>query len=113
MFGRRRVPMWELPAEAWEQFLVDGNGSALLARVRALPTRPTPRDVDYPEFHRLRDIDLEGQAYRVSRLIDLDDGQERLFIHATAVACLDVPGVPYWLRGPALARWVQEEAANP
>jgi hypothetical protein len=103
----------ELPADAWERFLADGDGPALLARLRVLPTRLAPRDASYPEYHRLCDVDLGGQAYRVSRLIDLDDGRERLFIEPTDVPNFDEPGVPYWPRGPALARWVREEAAGP
>jgi hypothetical protein len=46
-------------------------------------------------------------------LVDLDDGQERLFIEPTDAPSCDQPGVPYWLRGAALARWVREEAACP
>jgi hypothetical protein len=46
-------------------------------------------------------------------LVDLDDGRERLFIEPTDVPDLDRHGVPYWLRGSALARWVREEAECP
>jgi hypothetical protein len=103
----------ELPVEAWERFLANGDSVALLVRLRSLPTRPSPRDVSHPEYHRLCDVELGGQACRVSRLLDLDDGQERRFIEPTATPHFDSPGVPYWLRGAALARWVRDEAQSP
>jgi hypothetical protein len=105
--------MSELPVEAWEKFLADGDGSALLARLRAIPTRQSPRDVSYPAYHRICDVDLGSQAFRVSRLVDLDDGMERLFIEPTDTPDLLEPGVPYWLRGQALSQWIREEETCP
>jgi hypothetical protein len=112
-FNHMSVCVQELPTEAWEQFLAHGDGPALLARLLTLPNRPAPQEVTYPEHHRLCDIELAGQAYRVSRLVDLDHGQERLFIELTDVPSFDSPGVPYWLQGAALARWIRDETAYP
>jgi hypothetical protein len=103
--------MRELSAESWERFLADGDGLALLARLCPLSTRRPPGEVSYPEYHRVCDIELDGRAYRVNRLVDLDDGEERLFIEPTDAPDLLRPGVPYWLRGAALAEWVRQEAA--
>jgi hypothetical protein len=104
--------MRELPRADWEAYVRSRDESALLAAVAAQPERPPP-DADYPEFHRLRDVDLRGRAYRVYRLIDPDDGQERLFIEPTDVPDFGREGVPHRLQGKALRRWVREEAANP
>ena len=95
----------ELPRQAWEQFLSDADGTALVAALRSLPTRGPLRDVGYPEYHRLCDVELCGSAYRVSRLVDPDDGRERLFISPTDHPDYHARGVPYWLQGAALARW--------
>jgi hypothetical protein len=46
-------------------------------------------------------------------LVDLDDGQVRLFTEPNVTPGFDEPGVPYWLRGRALAWWVREEAVCP
>jgi hypothetical protein len=107
------MPQWELPRAAWERFLADKDAAALLAAVRANPPLRRPVDADYPEYHRLRDVDLGGEAYRVCRLVDPDDGRERLFIEPTDVPAFDSEGVPYWLRGEALRRWVRDETEYP
>ena len=104
--------MPELPASAWERFLADGDGPALLAALGAIAERGPPRDVDYPEYHRLCDVELSGQPYRVCRLVDVDDGRERLFIQPTDTPDLERPGVPYSLRGAELVRWVRSEARS-
>ena len=104
--------MWALPREAWERFLADADGAALLSAIRTQPQRRPP-DAEYPEFHRLCDVVLNGESYRVSRLVDLDDGQELLYIDLTDVPHFDVQGVPYWLQGKALRRWVRDETEYP
>ena len=104
---------WELPRPAWERFLVDGDAAALLAAVRAKPPRARPFDAEYPALHRIRDVELDGVAYRVTRLLDADDGEERLFIEPTDVPDYAHGGVPYWLQGEALRRWVLGEEASP
>jgi hypothetical protein len=105
--------MWEVSRSAWERFLSDRDGEALRAAVRANPPLRRPVQAEYPEFHCLLDIEVGGRAYRVCRLVDLDDGQERLFIDETDVPNFDAEGVPYWLQGEALRRWVRDEAEHP
>jgi hypothetical protein len=105
--------MRELPASAWEQYLVDNDAVALLALLQSLPTRKPLREATYPIHHRLCDIELGGRGYRVTRLVDLDDGRERLFIEPTDVPHYGETGVPYWLQGSGLIRWIRDEEALP
>jgi hypothetical protein len=63
--------VWELPADAWEQYFASGDGAVLLARLLGLPARQPPRDVSYPHYHRIWDVALAGRAYRLTRLVDL------------------------------------------
>jgi hypothetical protein len=104
--------MWELPRAVWERFLADGDAAALVAAVRATPPLRRPVEADYPAFHCLRDVEAGGQGYRVCRLVDVDDGTERLFLQPTDVPS-PVEGVPYWLQGEALRRWVRDEEEYP
>jgi hypothetical protein len=103
--------MWELSREAWERFLAGGDGSALLNTFRYQAA--TGVDAKYPALHRLRDVLLEGAAYRVCRQVDLESGQERLFIDRTDVPDCDGEGVPYRLQGDALLAWVEDELEHP
>jgi hypothetical protein len=103
----------ELPSHLWEQFLADGDSSALLIALRRLPTRKPLQGRDYPECHRICDVQLGGQAYRISRLVDLDDHAERLFIEPTDFPDFTNGGVPFKLRGASLRRWVIEESESP
>src|SRR5262245_57852119 len=109
----RMKTMRELPFDVWERFLADGNAPALLVAIRSLPLREPLHDVAHPSFHRIRDVELDGQAYRVCRLVDVDDGEARLFVEPTDTPDFHRCGVPYWLRGPALVRWVREESVYP
>jgi hypothetical protein len=60
--------------------------------------------VDYPELHRIGDVELGGKAYRILRLVDLKDYSERLFIELTQSPNFKESGVPYRLQGAALRR---------
>jgi hypothetical protein len=103
-----------LPRQAWEQFLADSDEGALLAVIRRQPRRPPPQDVDYPEWHRVCDVQLCGEPYRVLRLVDVVDGEERLFAApGTTPEGEKRGGVPYWLQGEALLHWITDETARP
>jgi len=103
----------ELLAVDWERFVKDGDASTLLARIHSTSPRQPPPGVSFPCLHRICDVELGGQAYRVTRLVDLDAGQGRLFIETTDSPDFLQPGVPYWLQGAALAKWVEEESESP
>lgn len=104
--------MRELPRAAWERFPRDGDAPTLAVVVGLLPDRPPPH-ADYPAFHRLRDVELAGRAYRACRLAGARDGDERLFIGPTEAPVFGEEGVPYWLTGRALPRWVRDETEHP
>jgi hypothetical protein len=111
-----RMDFWtlrELPAELWERFLADGDDAAMLAAVNGLAEHKPLHDVDYPAWHRICDVELGGRAFRVTRLVDVDDGQERLFIQPTAYPDYQRPGVPYSRRGKVLIEWVRLEESSP
>lgn len=102
-----------LSPRVWEKFLADGDEAALAAAISAQSRRPPPQDVEYPEWHRICDVQLCGQSYRVSRLVDVIDGEERLFIETTDSPNFQEKGVPYQLHGEALRCWVVEESESP
>jgi hypothetical protein len=97
---------------AWERYLVDGDAVALLTAVREQRCGPLP-GAEYPELHRICDIDLCGRAYRVLRYVDRAGGDPELFLVPTDVPGLDQPGVPYWLQGNALIQWIHDEIERP
>lgn len=103
-----------LPRLAWEQFLQTRDEKALLAIIRSLPRRPPPKDVDYPEWHRICDLRLAGEPYRVTRLVDVEDGEVRLFIGLIDQADKSNEGcVPFWLQGAGLQQWILDETKKP
>ena len=98
--------------DAYERFLRDNDEAALLAATEALPRHSLSNDVEYPEVHRICDIRLLGKTFRVCRLVDVDDGEVRVFIEPTSFAS-DEPGVPYWLQGERLLGWIRDETESP
>ena len=94
--------------DAYQRFLRDNDEAALLAAIGALPRHLLSKDVEYPEVHRICDIRLLGKTFRVCRLVDVEDGEVRVFIEPTSFAS-DEPGVPYWLQGERLLEWIREE----
>lgn len=105
--------MQELPSQVWEHFLADGDASALLTSLSLVPSYDRPLDVDYPLIHRICDVELAGQGYRVTRVVNLSDCTETLFINPTNVPDYREPGVPYRLSGSALRRWIEDEIDDP
>jgi hypothetical protein len=105
--------MREISTAAWERYLSDGNGEALLASVDGDAPVLRPKQEEYPELHRLRDVEIGGRAYRVLRLAKLNRTEDRLFIEVTDFHNFDAEGVPYGLQGEALRRWIRDEIASP
>jgi hypothetical protein len=94
---------------AFEKFLMDRDEAALLATVREHGGRPPPEKLREPFVHRICDIPLKGEAYRVARAYHRDDDTVEIFIFPTKTPGFDVPGVPYALKGDGLRKWIEDE----
>lgn len=93
----------------WEGYLKDGIAEPLLQFLLANPDVIGPCEHKHPYMHRLCDVRLNGQDWRVGRCILCD---ERLDFSRTDYYSSQ-PGVPYWLTGEMLKRWVEEEVEEP
>jgi hypothetical protein len=99
-----------LSASAFERFLRDHDARSLLAA--AVPARDcSVGRASWPELHRVCDVVLDGQGWRVSRLVDSVTGGASLLLDPTDTPSPE-PGVPYSLQGEALLEWVRAETAS-
>lgn len=64
---------------------------------------------DYPNRHRIKDVDLDGRPMTISRCLLCD---EDVFL-ADAAEVNPIEGVPYELSGAALRDWVRAEIESP
>jgi uncharacterized protein (TIGR02996 family) len=64
----------------------------------------------YPKLHRVGDIRLRGEPYRVVRCIECNGKLEAIKIENSYWRA--EPGVPIWLEGIALQRWIEDELAD-
>ena len=96
----------------WEIYLASGNSRTLLAFLGEHPEVGIPCPHRYPHDHRIADVVLRGQAYRVRRCVKCD---ERLTFTPIdkRFARPDEPGVAYRLQGWALREWAEREADLP
>lgn len=92
--------------QAWETFLDDADESALYDAITQYSVA-IPEQCDYPYAHRISDLCLAGQFYR---LIRVADASESIYILPCETPDLINPGVPYWLKGDKLRHWVALEA---
>jgi uncharacterized protein (TIGR02996 family) len=65
---------------------------------------------DYPQHHRLCDVRLRGKPFRVTRCMNCN-GMLQVF-RITDSAWSPRSGVPLWLQGQALQRWIEDELAT-
>ena len=91
----------------WEQYLLDGHAMPLLAFIEAHPQSMAACGHEYPHLHRVCDITLSGKAFRVTRCFTC--GEELSFCPITT----DIhrpyeSGVPHWLSGDKLAKWIED-----
>ncbi len=99
-------------AKAFERFLLDHDEAAFLVAIQQYGGHSPASDLDFPIVHRIRDVILCGDAFRILRVYDPDDRMARLYVDRTQTPS-DEPGVPYELNGQALHRWVVEESDEP
>jgi hypothetical protein len=64
---------------------------------------------EYPDVHRLADIKIGGQGFRICRQISQDESITLVPIEEI----FDTPGVPLWLTGEKLLLWASNETENP
>ena len=88
----------------WDLFTQDHNAAKLLAFVRNNPTVTTDCGHEFPYLHRICDVILEGQAFRLSRCSTCEE-ELSLKPIPLEIAHSNDPGVPYWLRGQSLRDW--------
>lgn len=90
---------------AWESYLRNGDDVALISAITQF-AKPLPSEYDYPYAHRICDIKLGQQAFRVVRIAD---ESETIFICRCDVPDFVSEGVPYWVTGEKLRRWLRLE----
>ena len=98
--------------EALETYLTSADGAPLIELLEAHPelvveSIPGP----YPDCHRICDVVLGRRVLRVLRSTAEDE--RILFLGISLAIRTDEAGVPLWLSGEALRRWVQEEDDDP
>ncbi len=102
----------DLLAKAFERFTVDHDEAAFMAAIRQHGGHSPSSSLDYPMTHRIRDVSLGGDAYRVVRVYDVDDRTSRLYVYPSETPG-EQPGVPYELSEDALHQWVVDELNDP
>lgn len=91
--------------KAWELYLSDSNEASLLNAIERY-SEPLPKEFDFPYAHRIRDIKIGNHTYRVARIANDD---EPIYIYECETPSFKTEGVPYWLKGEKLQRWVRLE----
>jgi hypothetical protein len=96
----------------WAEFLQTGECESLAQFIDKHPKiKKEECSHNYPWNHRLLDVIIGDQAYRVSRCISC--GEQLTFTPIDANAANREPGVPTWLTGDALKQWAREEEERP
>lgn len=98
-----------MPTAAFDRYLRDGDVRAMLDST--VETCGAVERASFPELHRLCDVTVNGQSWRISRIVDLETGDATLFAERVDVPS-DVPGVAYFLEGAALIEWARAESAE-
>ena len=94
--------------EAWESYLLDSDEESLLVAIGKY-SLPTPKEFDFPFAHRIQDIKIGSDFYRVVRLANEN---ESIYIYKCDTPSLEMNGVPYWLKGERLQYWVRLESGK-
>jgi hypothetical protein len=102
----------DLLAKAFERFTIDHDEAAFMAAIQQHGGHSPSSDLDCPIAHRIRDVSLGGDAYRVVRVYDVDNRTSRLYVYPSETPG-EQPGVPYELSGDALHQWVVDELNDP
>lgn len=92
----------------WEVFLICHNDKSLLSYLKEHPESMEECKHHYPENHRICDILLADGYYRVSRCAACGERLCFTIIPADA-ASPGASGIPYWVSGVGLRKWIEEE----
>jgi len=91
------------------EFANTGDGASLCALIATHPELCTSQVGEYPDFHRILDIRVGNQVFRVCRKIS----EGEMLVAVPVGEPSDVPGVPLWLAGEKLHQWATDEIENP
>ena len=92
--------------KAYKIFRKTGIKSELLKILKQNPCS-LPDHIDYPEIHRIEDINFGDCAYRVNRV--WKNGKAEFCIVPCTTPNFKGQGVPYKLTGWRLDKWIQDE----
>ena len=104
--------MTDLLAQAYEQFLTDADEALFKAAIVQHGGSAPSSELDCPIAHRIQDVLVCGDWYRIVRVYDPDDRSSRMFVYPTETPGEQM-GVPYELSGAALHQWVMDELKEP
>lgn len=99
-------------ASAYSRYLADSDADAFLSAIASHGGVAPDSKLDCPVAHRIRDVSLNGNDYRVVRVYDVATRSTKLFVYPTDAAGTQ-DGVPYELAGDGLHQWVLDELAEP
>ena len=91
------------------EFLQTGATDRLQAWILSHPEVHVAPIGEYPDVHRIIDIQLATEAFRVCRKISAGEALTVLPIEKP----LKDPGVPLWLTGAKLCQWAADEDREP
>lgn len=91
------------------EFVNTGDGASLATLIATYPELRTTEVGEYPDFHRIFDIRVGHQVFRVCRQIS----QGETLVAVPIDEPSDMPGVPLWLVGEKLREWADDELQNP
>lgn len=95
--------------EALQTFIESGDVRAVATVLMAQPGLVDDATGQYPDCHRVIDLVVGGQSFRVIRCVSKGEQLSLVRIsHANAS-----PGVPLWLTGDGLRRWCADETDAP
>ena len=88
-------------------YFESGNEAGLLVILEESPEVVSAEYGEYPDFHRITDIQLGSKFYRVCRQISQN---EKLTFMDIDELMDQAPGVPLWLEGEKLKAWAENDS---
>ncbi|ALV08952.1 hypothetical protein [Roseateles depolymerans] len=95
--------------DALISFLESGDATEIGEIIASNPDLVSFNCGDYPDVHRVMDLQLNGKSFRVCRQLSRAENITLTPIDEPS----ETPGVPLWLTGERLMRWATDETENP